>query len=96
MFSFALWDGSDERLILARDPTGIKPLYLGVEPNVRVAFASELSAMFPPNFNFGGLDREAIAEYFVFGYIPAPKSAFQNVSKLQPGELAVVSEGEVK
>lgn len=95
MFSFALWDGSRERLVLARDPMGIKPLYLGVEPNGRVAFASELSAMFPLEFDFGGLDQPAIAEYFAFGYIPAPKSAFQNVSKLRPGELVTVSDGEV-
>lgn len=96
MFSFALWDAADERLVLARDPMGIKPLYLGIDPDGRVVFASELSTMFPLDFDFGGLDREAIAEYFAFGYIPAPKSAFQNVSKLQPGELAVVSEGEIK
>jgi asparagine synthase (glutamine-hydrolysing) len=95
MFSFALWDGSRERLVLARDPMGIKPLYLGVEPGGRVAFASELSALFPLEFDFGGLDQSAIAEYFAFGYIPAPRSAFQNVSKLRPGELAVVSNGEV-
>ena len=95
MFSFALWDGSRERFILARDPMGIKPLYLGVEPSGRVAFASELSALFALDFDLGGLNRPAVAEYFAFGYIPAPKSAFRNVSKLRPGELAVVSNGEV-
>ena len=96
MFSFALWDSSHERLVLARDPMGIKPLYLGVEPDGRIAFASELSAMFPLNFELGGLDQSAIAEYFAFGYIPAPKSAFQNVSKLRPGELVTVSDGEIE
>jgi asparagine synthase (glutamine-hydrolysing) len=91
MFAFALWDRSTEQLLLARDHMGIKPLYLGVEPGGRVAFASELSALFPIDFDLGGLDREAIAEYFAFGYIPAPKSAFQHVSKLRPGERVVVS-----
>jgi asparagine synthase (glutamine-hydrolysing) len=95
MFAFALWDGPHERLVLARDPMGIKPLYLGIEPDDRVAFASELSALFPLDFDFGGLYRPAIAEYFAFGYIPAPKSAFQNVSKLLPGELVVVSNSEI-
>lgn len=95
MFSLALWDGSRKRLVLARDPMGIKPLYLGVEPNGRVAFASELSALFPLDFDFGGLDKPAMAEYFAFGYIPAPKSAFQNVSKLRPGEMAIVSDGKI-
>lgn len=96
MFAFALWDRSRERLLLARDQMGIKPLYLGVEPNGRVAFASELSALFPLDFDFGGLDEQAVAEYFSYGYIPAPRSVFQHVSKLQPGHLAVVSDGEVE
>lgn len=95
MFSFALWDGSQEQLILSRDPMGIKPLYLAIEPDGRIAFASEISALFPLDFDFGGLDRPAIAEYFAFGYIPAPKSAFQNVSKLRPGELVVVADGDI-
>jgi asparagine synthase (glutamine-hydrolysing) len=90
MFAVALWDSSAERLLLARDQMGIKPLYLGVESGGRVAFASELSALFPAALDVGGLDRTAVAEYFAFGYIPAPNSAFQNVSKLRPGELAVV------
>jgi len=92
MFAIALWDRSSEQLLLARDQMGIKPLYVGVEPNGRIAFASELSALFPVDFDFGGIDTAAIAEYFAFGYIPAPKSAFQNISKLRPGELAVVSD----
>lgn len=95
MFSFALWDGSREQLMLARDPMGIKPLYYGIEPSGRIAFGSELSALFPIDFNLGGLDRTAIAEYFAFGYIPAPRSAFQNVAKLCPGEFVVVSNDNI-
>ena len=95
MFAFALWDGTRERLLLARDSMGIKPLYLGVEPNGQIAFASELSTLFPVNFDLGGLNRPAIAEYFAYGYIPAPKSAFRNVSKVRPGEVVVVSDDEV-
>lgn len=95
MFAFALWDGTRERLVLARDSMGIKPLYLGVEPNGQIAFASELSALFPVDFDFGGLNRPAIAEYLAYGYIPAPKSAFRNVSKVRPGEVVVVSDDEI-
>lgn len=90
MFAFALWDTDKERLLLARDPMGIKPLYVGIDDTDRVAFGSELSALFEPSFDLGGLDRDAIAEYFAFGYIPAPKSAFKNVSKLEPGEVRVI------
>lgn len=92
MFAFALWDADERQLLLVRDPMGIKPLYVGVDDTDRVAFGSELSALFEPSFDIGGLDRDAIAEYFAFGYIPAPKSAFENVSKLEPGELRVITE----
>jgi asparagine synthase (glutamine-hydrolysing) len=90
MFAFAIWDSSAKQLLLARDNMGIKPLYLGREPDGRFAFASELSALFPLDFDLGGLHKGAIAEYFAFGYIPAPKTAFQNVTKLRPGERVVI------
>lgn len=95
MFAFALWDRARERLVLARDQLGIKPLYLGIEPNGRIFFGSELSALFPTDFDFGGLNPEAIAEYFAFGFIPSPKSAFQNVTKLLPGEMVEISDGNL-
>jgi len=95
MFAFALWDGLSERLLLARDPMGIKPLYLGTEPDGRIAFASELSALFPIDFDVGELDSTAIAEYFAFGFIPHPRSAFTNVAKIRPGELVEICDGSI-
>lgn len=91
MFAFALWDSTEERLILARDPMGIKPL-LYVDDGRRLAFGSELPAVLEANVNHGGLDRWSIELYFALGYIPAPRTAFCNVKKLSPGEVLVVSE----
>jgi len=95
MFAVALWDADAERLVLARDGMGIKPLYLA-EDDGRVAFASELSAILASDVDHGGLDQRAIAQYFAFSFVPAPKSAFQNVRKLCPGELAVISDEGVE
>ncbi|WP_276258072.1 asparagine synthase (glutamine-hydrolyzing) [Haloglomus litoreum] len=89
MFAFALWDTDRERLVLARDRMGIKPLVLARDGD-RLAFASELPALFEPDIDLGGLDRAALGTYFCLGFAPAPRTAFRNVRKLRPGELAVV------
>ena len=93
MYAFALWDTERERLLLARDPMGIKPLVLGVADD-RLAFGSELSAVLAADFDHGGLDRGGLARYFALGFIPAPYTAFRNVRKLRPGECVVVADGE--
>jgi asparagine synthase (glutamine-hydrolysing) len=95
MFAFALWDHNEERLLLARDPMGIKPL-LVADDGDRLAFASELPALLESCVNHGGIDRESISQYFALGYIPAPRTAFRNIRKLRPGEQVVVSKGGVK
>lgn len=91
MFAFALWDSEKERLVLARDRMGIKPLLLA-DDGETVAFASELSALLEADVDHGGLDREAIAQYFALGFVPATRTAFRNVTKVRPGEIAIVSE----
>ncbi|ELZ21461.1 asparagine synthase (glutamine-hydrolyzing) [Natrinema limicola] len=91
MFAVALWDANSKRLLLARDPAGIKPLLMADDGH-RVSFASELPAILASDLDHGGLDQTALAQYFGFGFIPAPQTAFVNISKLRPGELAIVTE----
>lgn len=95
MFAFALWDGERERLVLARDPMGIKPLVLA-DDGERIAFGSELPSVLAAGIDHGGLDETALAQYFALGHVPAPRTAFENVTKLKPGEFAVVSDGDVR
>lgn len=90
MYAFALWDRTAEQLLLARDPMGIKPL-LFANDGQRIGFASELPAILRSNVDHGELDRRALSEYFAFGYVPAPRTAFENVEKVHPGECLVVS-----
>lgn len=91
MFAFALWDANEQRLLLARDRMGIKPL-LFADDGQEVAFSSELPALLESGVDHGGVDEHAASEYFAFGQIPAPKTIFRNVRKLRPGELAIVDE----
>jgi len=84
MFAFALFDEHRGRLVLARDPLGIKPLYL-MRRGEGVVFASELKALMLDPSVPRDLDRAAIAEYLTFQYIPAPRTPWTGVRKLPPG-----------
>lgn len=92
MFAFAAWDRSTQRLWLARDRLGEKPLYYGWA-NGTFVFASELKAICAhPQFS-SNVDRAALREYFRVGYVPSPLSIYEGVQKLPPGCLLSVSRG---
>lgn len=84
MFAIALWCRSQRRLWLIRDRLGVKPLYYAWNGRV-FWFGSELKAL----RGFGAwraeIDRNAVGDYFQYGYIAAPRSIYRHVYKLQPG-----------
>jgi asparagine synthase (glutamine-hydrolysing) len=84
MFAFALWDTRRKKLFCARDRLGIKPFYYAIVRN-RLAFASEVKALFKiPGFQ-PRLNRRALPEFFAFGYISSDETLFEDVRKLLPG-----------
>ncbi len=90
MFAIALWDVRQRTLHLARDRFGEKPLYYGwagSDGAQAFVFGSELKALraFPGFAN--PVCREALAQYMRFMYVPAPRSIYQGVYKLEPGCL---------
>jgi asparagine synthase (glutamine-hydrolysing) len=94
MFAFAILDEENERLFLARDRFGEKPLYYTpLNEGKGLAFASEMKALFP----FPGLDNHldvaAIAQFLAVGYVPAPRTHFQGVRKLMAGEALSLAPG---
>jgi asparagine synthase (glutamine-hydrolysing) len=89
MFAMALWDRRERRLHFIRDRLGIKPLYVGRQGG-RTAFASELKAFATlPGF-LGEVDGGAAAGFIRFGYVPAPRTIWRNVTRVQPGEVVSV------
>ena len=85
MFAFAVWDRSRETLFLARDRLGIKPLHYAVLPGGRLLFASELKGLLQDAQVPRELEPRAVEDYFAFGYVPDPRTIFQNLFKLPPG-----------
>jgi len=90
MFAFAIWDGRRRRLVLARDRVGKKPLYYA-EHNGRFIFGSELKSVIENEMIPRVLDERALADYFSFQYIPAPKTIFRHVRKLRAGHYLIVT-----
>jgi asparagine synthase (glutamine-hydrolysing) len=86
MFAFALWDRKEQALYLVRDRLGIKPLYWGQMGRIFM-FGSELKALQAhPDFH-SSLNREALAGFLSYGYVPAPLSIYEQIQKLPPGMI---------
>jgi asparagine synthase (glutamine-hydrolysing) len=90
MFAFGLWDRKEKVLYLARDRIGEKPIYYGDIDGV-FYFGSELKAITAVNQKKLHVNRNAIASLIEFGYIKAPISIYQGISKLSPGNLLKVA-----
>lgn len=89
MFAIALWDREARTLTLARDRIGEKPLYYGIIRG-RFLFGSELKAIRAVAGGDLQVDRDALAEFMRFGYIPSPKSIYAGIAKLAPGHVLTV------
>lgn len=90
MFSLALWDRRDRALWLIRDRLGEKPLYYGTSHG-SLLFGSELKALAAHPDWSGTLDRDAVALFLRFGYVPEPHSIFEGVFKLAPGQMVRIT-----
>jgi asparagine synthase (glutamine-hydrolysing) len=93
MFAFALWDRRSRELFLARDTTGIKPLFYCTLPGGGFAFSSELKAFAAlPQFEFA-VDHSALSQYVEFGYVWDGEHAIvSNARKVPPGSSLRVRE----
>lgn len=89
MFAFALWDRRNQRLILARDRVGKKPLKYYLDDR-QLIFASELKAILTQPEVPREVDIEAVDEYLTYQYVPSPKTGFVGIRKLPPAHVMVV------
>ncbi|MBS3818563.1 asparagine synthase (glutamine-hydrolyzing) [bacterium] len=96
MFSFALWDGNKDKLILVRDRMGIKPLYYSILQDKTLVFGSELKALLAHPGIHRAVEPQALNLFLTLEYIPSPFSIFQNIFKLPPGCMLIYKKGHVR
>lgn len=95
MFAFAIWDETKRELFLARDRFGIKPLYYYYEDG-NFVFASEIKGIKANSDVKTTLDYTSFADYFVYRYVPSPKSIWKEIKKLPPAHsLVIKSDGSI-
>jgi len=94
MFAFAIWDSRRQRLLMARDRVGIKPLYYHAGKR-RLAFASEIKALLEDDQVPREIDEEAMDLYLSLRYVPGDLTAFADIHKLLPGHQAVYENGQL-
>ena len=94
MYAIALHDPAEDRLVLARDPFGIKPLYY-VETAEGLAFASEPQALLAAELAPRTIDRRARNELLQLQFTTGPETVFPTIQRVLPGETLVVSAGRV-
>lgn len=92
MFGLAIWDRSQRRLLLARDPFGIKLLYYSMERG-RLLFGSEIRAVRATMSQSPDLDPLSLNLFLRYRYTPSPHTIFKGVKKLAPGTKLTVQDG---
>ncbi|MBI5162829.1 MAG: asparagine synthase (glutamine-hydrolyzing) [Magnetospirillum sp.] len=95
IFAFALWDRRRERLVLARDRFGKKPLHLWRDGSGALVFASEIKALLAHPRIPARLDPAALREHLTWGCVPGPHTLFQDIVRLPPAAWAVWEKGRL-
>jgi asparagine synthase (glutamine-hydrolysing) len=95
MFAFALWDGKNKKIILARDRIGQKPLFYASHGR-RFIFASEVKSILAEDRIPRQLDYEALHHYLSLRFIPAPHTMFKKINKLPAGHYLIYQNGDTR
>src|SRR3989344_5367780 len=95
MFAFAIWDNEKNRLFMARDRFGKKPLHYAFDDEGNILFASEIKTLFASGHIKGEIDYEAIDNYLHLLFIPSYKTVYKNVHPLLPAHTAVYEQGKI-
>jgi asparagine synthase (glutamine-hydrolysing) len=85
MFAFALWDARRSRLVIARDPMGIKPFYYAEKKDIWFVFASEVRALLQSGVLDSRIDRRSLAGYLAYGAVQEPLTVYEGIFSLPRG-----------
>lgn len=94
MFAFAIWDDRRQRLFLARDRVGKKPLFYTLTPTA-LLFASEIKAILCDSDVPRALNLDAMHDYLTYQYVPPPETIFQGIFELPPAHTLVYENGQI-
>jgi len=94
MFAFAIWDTVKQVLLLARDRFGKKPLFYYQQENT-LLFASEIKSLIAHQGMCYEVNDKVVKDYIVYRYVPGPSTLFKNIYKLDPGCIALYSNGKL-
>lgn len=94
MFAFAIWDDRRQRLFLARDRVGKKPLFYTITPTA-LLFASEIKAMLCDSEAPRALNLHAMHDYLTYQYVPPPETIFQGIFELPPAHTLIYENGHI-
>ncbi len=95
MFALALWDEREQKLFIARDRVGKKPLYYSLTRGGTLVFGSEVKSLLEHPDVERDIDLEALNAYFSLGYVPDPLCIFRSIKKLAPGHHLTFANGKV-
>jgi asparagine synthase (glutamine-hydrolysing) len=95
MFGFAIWDEKRRSLLLARDRSGIKPMFYATTPGGDLVFGSEIKAILASGMITPEVDDAAVAEYFALGTVSGSRTLIRGVKKLEPGHALTWRDGRV-
>jgi asparagine synthase (glutamine-hydrolysing) len=95
MFAFAIWDGKRQRLLLARDRLGIKPLVYHLSDSF-IAFASDLDSLTACDAVPRCIDWTSLYEYLALLTVPGPHTIFRDVYSLEPGCMLAIERGRAR
>jgi asparagine synthase (glutamine-hydrolysing) len=92
MFGVAIWDVKQKKLILARDPFGIKPIYYRIKDGT-LLFGSEIRAISAVVKERAEVDPTSLNLFLRYRYTPSPHTMFKGIEKLAPGSMLIVANG---
>lgn len=96
MFAFAIWDGTQQRLLIARDRLGIKPVYYTLSKDGELHFASEIKALIEARAVKPELNYDVLADFAANRYTSGDETLFRGVHRLAPGHTLVWQDGRVE
>ena len=95
MFALVIWDTEQRTLTLARDPNGIKPLYLASTPS-GVLFASQVKALLDSGLVSRSVDPAGAVGFYIWGSVPEPFTAYEQIQAVPAGAVSTVKGGRVE